>query len=287
MGLNQTNSNAVEYGAKYVFLVSGLISAVSTALIPLAASVGFVWFVIVRLLQAIVVTLRCLGIGVICTRWASLSEVAKFIALMTCFSPIANSFTNIVAGVICDSSLGWPWVHYFHPAVSAHIFDCRRSSRCFLFILWGYFYNDDPAASPFVSTRELAIIHRDKSEAHKKHSSFVPLSSRHASLVIRFMHLLQAICTNKVVWAVWIAAFADLFSGFFLFIYAHANIHNNQNFLRARLLVDGNRVCGYISDTYHCMPERKKMWIFNSVALLTPAAIYLYLCLPAAGPARS
>lgn len=56
-------------------------------------------------------------------------------------------------------------------------------------------------------------------------------------------------------------------------------------------------VCGYISDTYQCvsrfflsvsldlfscMPERRKMWIFNSVALLTPAAIYLYLCLPAA-----
>jgi hypothetical protein len=26
------------------------------------------------------------------------------------------------------------------------------------------------------------------------------------------------------------------------------------------------------------MAERKKMWIFNSVAVLTPAAIYIYLC---------
>lgn len=26
------------------------------------------------------------------------------------------------------------------------------------------------------------------------------------------------------------------------------------------------------------MPERKKMWIFNSVALLCPAIIYVYLC---------
>lgn len=26
------------------------------------------------------------------------------------------------------------------------------------------------------------------------------------------------------------------------------------------------------------MPERQKMWIFNSIAVLVPAFIYIYLC---------
>lgn len=94
-----------------------------------------------------------------------------------------------------------------------------------LFALWGFLYNDDPADSPFVSTRELAIIHRDKSEAHKKHSSFVPYRVD-PTLFYRNLLCLQAICTNKVVWAVWISAFADLFSGFFLFIYAPTYTRN-------------------------------------------------------------
>jgi len=36
--------------------------------------------------------------------------------------------------------------------------------------------------------------------------------------------------------------------------------------------------CGWVSDSFHCMPERKKMWIFNSVAVGGPALIYIYLC---------
>ncbi|KAI6203291.1 MFS domain-containing protein [Aphelenchoides besseyi] len=240
-----------QYGAKYVFLIT------ATALTPLCLSIGFEWLLFARVLQG---NYACdfAVIGVICTRWASLSETAKYIACMTCFSPIANSLTNVIAGIICDSSLGWPWVHYFHGLFTL-----------ILFALWAVFYYDDPVESPFVSTREVAIIHKNKTEAHKHHSSFCSISRN-----------LQK--------QMWINAFADLFSGFFLFIYAPTYTRNVLGFSSTETGVVGalgslshipvKLFCGYISDTYHCIQEHKKMWIFNSIALITPALIYIYLC---------
>lgn len=39
--------------------------------------------------------------GVVCTRWASLSETAIFISAMTCFSPLASIVTYAASGVVC------------------------------------------------------------------------------------------------------------------------------------------------------------------------------------------
>ncbi|KAI6182730.1 hypothetical protein M3Y97_00412200 [Aphelenchoides bicaudatus] len=251
-----------QYGAKFVFFTSGIVAAISTALIPIALSFGFNWFLAVRVFQGLSYACDFAVIGVLVTRWASLAENAKFIALMTCFSPLANTFTNAISGYVCDSFLGWPYVHYIHALVCL-----------ILFTLWFIFYNDDPRTNIFVSSVELAIIHEGKSKSHKEHSSFVPY---------------KAIVTNKVVWAVWLNALCDLFSGFFLFIYAPTytkkvlGMTNTETGIVGALgslsHVPVKLICGYVSDTYNCIPERKKMQIFNSVAVLTPAAIYIYLC---------
>lgn len=39
------------YGARYVFFLSGMASAISTAIIPPAANLGFGWFIFVRVFQ--------------------------------------------------------------------------------------------------------------------------------------------------------------------------------------------------------------------------------------------
>lgn len=65
---------------------------------------------------------------------------------------------------ICDSELlGWPWVYYFHAMVSF-----------VLFMAWMYFYTDDVQDNAFISQKELEIIFRDKSDAHKYREAFVP-----------------------------------------------------------------------------------------------------------------
>jgi MFS family permease len=152
-----------KYSAKWVFFASGIVAAISTSLIPASLSIGFNWFLVVRVFQGLSYACDFAIIGVLVTRWASLAENAKFIALMTCFSPLANTFTNVISGFICDSSLGWTWVHYIHGIICA-----------ILFILWFVLYDDDPKQSKFVSSKELNVIYKGKSEAHKNQCSFVP-----------------------------------------------------------------------------------------------------------------
>lgn len=41
------------FGAKHIFISAGLISIVATVLTPLAASLGFFWFLVVRFLQGL------------------------------------------------------------------------------------------------------------------------------------------------------------------------------------------------------------------------------------------
>ena len=250
------------YGAKWTFFISGIASTICTGLIPLAADMGFYWFIFVRVFQGLAYACDFAVIGVLCTRWASLNENAKFLGVLTCFSPLSSFLTNSFSGVICDSSLGWPWVHYFHAIVSS-----------ILFTMWIIFYTDNPTYNSFVSPQELAVIHRNKSEAHKKIENFVPY---------------KEVCKDKVVWAVWINAFADLFSAFFLIIYSPTYIKNvlkynttETGILGALVAVSHipvKIVCGFISDSCNCLPERQKMWIFNSIAVLIPALIYIYLC---------
>jgi MFS family permease len=152
-----------KHGAKMTFFVSGIVSAISCALIPAAASLGYTWLLIIRVFQGLAYACDFAVIGVLVTRWAGLSENAKFIALMTCFSPLANGFTNGISGWICDSSLGWTYVHYVHAIFSV-----------VLFTLWFILYNDDPRSNRFVSSIELFAIQEGKTEAHKSHTSFVP-----------------------------------------------------------------------------------------------------------------
>ncbi|KAI1725956.1 major facilitator superfamily domain-containing protein [Ditylenchus destructor] len=255
------------YGARHVFVVFGFLSAISTGAIPLAAEAGFGWFIFVRIWQGLAYACDFAVVGVMCTRWASLRENAKFLAVLTCFSSLASLLTNVFSGMICDSSFGWPWVHYSFALASL-----------FLFVLWFFFYTDEPHLSPFMAQKELSVIHMDKSDAHKVRERYVPY---------------KAILKSKVVWTVWINAFAVIFSEFFLFIYAPTYIKNVLGYsttetgfmgaLVALAHIPFKMVSGYVSDTFHCLSERHKMWFFNTVALVIPALIYVYLCYAPSG----
>uniref|UniRef100_A0A915EQI0 Major facilitator superfamily (MFS) profile domain-containing protein n=1 Tax=Ditylenchus dipsaci TaxID=166011 RepID=A0A915EQI0_9BILA len=215
-----------QFGARYVFFASGMLSTFSTALIPPASALGLGWFIAVRVLQGLAYASDFAVIGVLCTRWASLRENAKFLGVLTCFSPLSSVLTNSVSGVICDTpALGWPWVHYVHAMASF-------AQRIFV---------------PYLD-----------------------------------------VIKDKVVWSVWLNAFADIFSGYFLIIYAPTYLKKVLQYSTTETgffgaLIAGAHIpiklgAGYISDSFNCLPERKKMWVFNSIALLCPAAIYVYAC---------
>ena len=100
-------------------------------------------------------------------------------------------------------------VYYVHAAVCV----------C-LFLLWLIFYNDHPGRNRFVTEQELEKIHRGKSQAHIRMDSHVPYKVEAFPLLFPAnIPNGQAILTNRLVWIVWINAFADLFSGMFLLMY--------------------------------------------------------------------
>uniref|UniRef100_A0A914P0A9 Major facilitator superfamily (MFS) profile domain-containing protein n=1 Tax=Panagrolaimus davidi TaxID=227884 RepID=A0A914P0A9_9BILA len=255
-----------KFGARYVFFTAGLVSAISTLLIPAGAEMGLSWFLALRVLQGIAYAADFAAIGVLCARWASLKQNGMFISILTCFSTISSSITNPVAGALfkslnqflCESQFGWPSVYYTHGAASV-----------ILFGLWVFFYTDHPATHKSVSSTELEKIHRNKTEAHINMDSFIPY---------------KKICTNPVILSVWFCALADIGSGIFLLTYTPTYIKNVLKYgveetgwlgaLPALSHIPIKLGTGYFSDKVKTFNERTKMVAFNSLALFIPGIMF-------------
>ncbi|KIH54633.1 transporter, major facilitator family protein [Ancylostoma duodenale] len=84
----------IKYGARYPFLIAGITSTLSTFLIPAAARLG-----LTALLVGLAYSADFAAIGLVCVRWAPLSETAIYIAFLTSFTPISAIITNAVTGL--------------------------------------------------------------------------------------------------------------------------------------------------------------------------------------------
>ncbi|KAI6175803.1 Transporter, major facilitator family protein [Aphelenchoides bicaudatus] len=237
-----------KYGGKYIFFAAGVTSIISTVLTPLAASIGFAWFLVVRFLQGIAYSADFAAIGLLTSRWA----------LLTCYSPLSSTLTNVFSGYICESALGWPFIYYFHSIAGV-----------LLFALWFRMYNDYPDKTSRVSAIELEKIERGKQKEQLELNSFVPY---------------WKICTNLVVLIVWFNAFVEIFSGIFLVTYTPIYLRNVHGYsvettgvlssLPPLINMPVRVVFGLISDKIKFCTERTKMNIFNTFSVLGPAICY-------------
>ncbi len=77
-------------------------------------------------------------------------------------SPLANDcrwhYEILSFFQLCTSEWGWPSVYYVHAIVCV-----------FLFLLWAFYYRDDPKMHQSVSSIELEKIQRHKSDEHNDH----------------------------------------------------------------------------------------------------------------------
>ena len=89
-----------KYGARYIFFIAGIISAVATFFIPFAVKLGFGWFVFLRVLQGIAYAADFAAIGVLISRWASLKQNAIFLSTLTLFTPLSSAITNPISGMV-------------------------------------------------------------------------------------------------------------------------------------------------------------------------------------------
>ncbi|KAI6231047.1 Major Facilitator Superfamily protein [Aphelenchoides besseyi] len=246
------------YGARYVFATAGTISFLSTALIPVAHTIGFVPFVALRFLQGVAFASNFAGIGMVTSRWACLDENGFFMAAMTIFSQISVILTNPLAGALCNS-LGWHSVYYVHAMVGP-----------LLFGLWFFLYNDYPEKHRFVSEGERKKIMDGKNVESRRLDGFVPY---------------KQICTNKIILIVWFNAFGDIISAIFLLTYFPQYLTDVLGYPleKATILsmfpaishIPSKLAFGWIFDKTKFMSEINKMRICNTIALFGSALFFI------------
>ncbi|CAD5227419.1 unnamed protein product [Bursaphelenchus xylophilus] len=250
-----------KFGTRYIFTGAGILSIVSTLAVPLAASYGLYAFMFVRFLQGISYSADFAAIGMLTSIWASLKQHALFLSLLTCYSPLSSTLTNLVSGYICESFLGWPWIYYFHAMAGAVLFG-----------YWFLVYTDYPAKSNWVSSIELEKIERNKAKEELEFHGVVPY---------------WEICKNPVVLTIWYNAFIEISSGIFLLIYTPIYMRKVRGFsivttgilssIPPLIAIPLRITFGIISDKIKFWSERTKMNVFNTFAAFGPAVCYMLI----------
>ncbi|CAI2353617.1 unnamed protein product [Caenorhabditis sp. 36 PRJEB53466] len=251
IGTFPVNFVFVRFGGRWTFFIAGIISVVSTSLIPMAAQTSFIALLAGRFCQGVAFAADFAAIGLLTVRWAPLSETAIFLGALTSFTNFSSILTNAVSGAICEN-FGWRTAFYVHSALGLIVF-----------VLWVLVYSDHPHKTSRVTEKELKKIQKNKSEQH--------LDTKNVSVPYK------KLLTSPVVLCVWFNAFAEM--SIVVFLHTYAPIFFNRvlrfsvsetGFLLALSIcfpLPLKLVGGIISDKAKCFSERAKMLFFNTVSV--------------------
>ncbi|KAK6009373.1 hypothetical protein OSTOST_25719, partial [Ostertagia ostertagi] len=169
-------------GARYVFFAAGMLTTVSTALIPFAAHNSLYAFLLLRFLQGIACASCMPTVGAVTAAWASLRQHGLFMSTLTTFGQISAVFAMPVSGELCSSSLGWESVFYLHSVI------------CFIaFVGWFFLYTSPEAEVPLL-------------EAAYPNPPNYTFRAEEEEVPIPYLEIM----TTPSVWGVWIGALGDL-----------------------------------------------------------------------------
>ncbi|CAD5220876.1 unnamed protein product [Bursaphelenchus okinawaensis] len=247
------------FGAKYIIGIVGMISAALCIVTPLAAAHGEYWFYAVRVLHGLAYSADFAAIGLLCTKWAPLAQSAFYVSTLTSYSSLSSLLMFVFGGYMCETSIGWPLIYY----------TCAAAGFLF-FILWFIFFDDLPSESRFTSAKEVELIQEGKGDEEIHQVKKVPY--------------LQ-IMTNPVCWTIWYNSFAEIATSFFLYSFVAKFHHNVLGFsihtaglmaaLPSCIYIPLRIVVGYINDRITFVQPRMKLIVFNSIALVLPAFVYV------------
>ncbi|KIH66299.1 transporter, major facilitator family protein [Ancylostoma duodenale] len=285
------------YTKKWIFLSAGIISALSTILIPTANEYGFKYFLVARTFQT---QRKCVRVrlGALCTSrwgWPSVYYVhASFTIISFCFWILLYKDTpeehrlvgqaelkrlqtgkskkvgyrlcvRVRLGALCASRWGWPSVYYVHASFTIISF-------CF----WILLYKDTPEEHRLVGQAELKRLQTGKSK-----------KVGYRLKAVREKLPYKQILTSKTLWGAWIAAFGDLLAVQLVTMF---NPQYVNDYLRYNVFKTGflaalpvavqfclKLIGGVSSDMLTCLDETLKLRIYNSLALGASAFFFIIL----------
>lgn len=237
-----------KFGSRSIVFWVGMLSTVSTALIPWMAYIGFWPLLVMRFFQGAGLSTSFTLIGIVTRQWSMQVQSAFYIAVLTTFFQIGPIFTMPVAGALCTSSLGWPAVYYIHAVVTFG-----------LFVLFYFFYRENPVRHALVSTKELEKIQRGKGDGKRE---AVPI---------------KAILTDPVIWSIWISAIGNFmgiqltmqFSPTYLNKVMGFAVEQTGTFSAIPQIVTFflKVIAGYAADKARCCTPQTSVKIYNNLAL--------------------
>ncbi|VDK50719.1 unnamed protein product [Anisakis simplex] len=244
------------FGIRTVLTSLGILTGVSTCLIPIAIKAGFYYFLAMRFFQGVAFAANFPVIGSFCSRWAYYKQNGMFVSCLVAYIQLSPVMTMPLSGALCEYS-GWQSVFYVHGAFSLIVF-----------ITYGLFYRNNPQKHPMVTVTESSKIAVGKVCANKADLRNIPYA---------------AILKTPAVWAVWVAAIGNFFCVNMLFLFSPIYINKVLGFeVRSTGLGAAFaplvQFCvklsiGIISDKVRCLSETNKLRMFNSVAFFGSAAL--------------
>lgn len=236
-------------GIRTVFACLGMLSALSTCLLPAAIELGFYYVLACRFLQGIAFSANFPVIGSFTSKWTYYKQNGLFVSALVAYVQLAPAITMPVSGTLCEL-LGWPSVFFAHGGACT-----------ILFSLWALFFRNSPNKHPFVGEVELRKIAVGKTELNKELQKRIPI---------------REILRTASVWAVWIAAIGNFVCVNMMFLYSPSYLNVVLRFPVAHTgfsasLAPLAQFCikllaGFTSDKIRFLSETNKLRLYNSIA---------------------
>uniref|UniRef100_A0AAF5Q383 Major facilitator superfamily (MFS) profile domain-containing protein n=2 Tax=Wuchereria bancrofti TaxID=6293 RepID=A0AAF5Q383_WUCBA len=246
-----------------LFTLFGVISAISTSLIPCLANFGFEFLFAMRFLEGFAYASAYPTLGTITSQWSLLADSGMYMSLIMCHLQIGPLFTMPVSGALCVSSFGWPATYYIHGALTL-----------FIIIIFYIIYRDSPKIHKNVSSKELSKIEFGKEVTYAKRMPKVPYS---------------AIIRDISIWGVWIASIGGTLGFQIFFQYGPVYLNEVLNFtvekaglasaLPMIFSIIVKVLAGPLSDHAACCGEKARVMLFTFISQGFMTACFIFLAL--------